>query len=94
MRIRLLALSVGIFSTASVHAAILTVTTTADSGAGSLRAAIAAANNGNTIQFDSSLNGQIITLTSAELNVSRASTIDGPGANQLTVKRSTMAGTP
>ena len=46
------------------HAATLTVTTTADSGPGSLRAAIAAASDGDTIQFDAALNGQTITLTS------------------------------
>ncbi|MGZ4238391.1 MAG: hypothetical protein ACXVWT_20180, partial [Solirubrobacteraceae bacterium] len=39
-----------------------TVTTTADSGAGSLRAAIAASAAGDTINFDPSLNGQTITL--------------------------------
>ena len=36
----------------------------ADSGAGSLRATIAAADNGDTINFASSLSGQTITLTS------------------------------
>lgn len=35
--------------------AVLTVTTTADSGAGSLRAAIAAANDGDVIQFDATV---------------------------------------
>ncbi len=38
--------------TQSLHAGTIIVTTTADSGAGSLRAAIAAASDGDTIQFD------------------------------------------
>src|SRR5438105_6264587 len=41
-----------IASAERVHTATLIITTTADSGAGSLRAAIAAASNGDTIQFD------------------------------------------
>ena len=41
-----------------------TVTTTADSGVGSLRAAISAAVNGETITFAPGLNGETITLTS------------------------------
>ena len=49
-------------------AAVFTVTTTADSGAGSLRATLAAANDGDTVQFDRALNGQTINLTSGELN--------------------------
>ena len=43
----------------------ITVTTTNDSGPGSLRQALADANDGDTINFDPSLNGQTITLTSA-----------------------------
>src|SRR5262249_12106523 len=42
----------------------LMVLTNADSGTGSLRDTIAAANRGDTIVFDSSLDGQTITLTS------------------------------
>jgi hypothetical protein len=63
----------------------LTVTTAADSGAGSLRADIAAANNGDTINFASSLKGKTITLTSGELLINKALTIQGPGAAQLTI---------
>lgn len=44
-----------------------TVTNTNDSGTGSLRDAIAAATNGETIDFDPALNGAIITLTSGQL---------------------------
>jgi hypothetical protein len=63
----------------------LTVTTAADSGAGSLRAEIAAANSGDTINFASSLKGQTITLTSGELLINKGLTIQGPGAGQLTI---------
>ena len=68
------------------EAATLIVTSTADSGAGSLRAAIAAASDGDTIQFDAALNGQSIMLTSAELAIDKNITIiSGPGPNLLTV---------
>jgi Domain of unknown function (DUF4347) len=46
-----------------------TVTSTADSGAGSLRAAIAAAQSGDTIVFNSGLANQTITLAS-QLDIS------------------------
>ncbi len=63
----------------------LTVTNKLDSGAGSLRAEIAAANPGDTIVFAPSLNGQTITLTSGVLDVNKNLTIQGPGAGQLAV---------
>jgi hypothetical protein len=65
----------------------LTVTTAADSGAGSLRAEIAAAKNKDTIVFAPSLDGQTITLTSAELAITknRILTIQGPGAGLLAI---------
>jgi hypothetical protein len=72
----------------TVNAGTLTVTTTADSGAGSLRATIAAASAGDTIQFDAALNGQSILLTSDELVIDVNITISGPGPNQLAVTRS------
>ena len=87
-------LCAAIASIQGVHAATLIVTATTDSGAGSLRDAIAAASAGDTIQFDAALKGQTITLTSAELLIHKNVTIDGPGANQLTVQRSTANGTP
>ena len=67
------------------EAATLIVTSTADSGAGSLRGAIAAASDGDTIQFDAALNGQTIMLTSGELAIDKNITISGPGPNLLTV---------
>ena len=63
----------------------LTVTSSADSGAGTLRADVAAASSGDTIVFDPSLNGQTITLTSGQLDISKDLTIQGPGAGQLTI---------
>src|SRR5260370_16079840 len=67
------------------------VTTTADSGPGSLRAAIASALPGDTISF--SVTGTI-SLTSGELSITNPLTIAGPGPDQLTVERSSDAGTP
>lgn len=52
------------------------VTTTADSGAGSLRATIAAASSGATITFSFGLSGQTITLTSGEILLNKNLTID------------------
>ncbi|MBF2083542.1 bluetail domain-containing putative surface protein [Thermoleptolyngbya sp. C42_A2020_037] len=63
---------------------IITVTTTADSGAGSLRAAIAQATSGSTIRFASSLAGQTITLTSGQINI--------PAGKNLTIDGSTAPG--
>jgi hypothetical protein len=55
----------------------LSVTTYADSGPGSLRAEIAAANSGDTIVFDPSLAGTTIGLTSGELIINKSLTIQG-----------------
>jgi hypothetical protein len=63
----------------------LTVMNNLDSGPGSLRADIAAANSGDKIVFAPSLNGQTITLTSGELAISKNLTIQGPGASHLTI---------
>jgi len=63
----------------------LTVTSPADSGAGTLRADVAAASSGDTIVFDPSLNGQAITLTSGQIDISQNLTIQGPGAGLLTI---------
>jgi hypothetical protein len=63
----------------------LTVTNNLDSGAGSLRAEIAAAKRGDTIVFAPNLDGQTITLTSGELLISRNLTITGPVDRKLTV---------
>ncbi|WP_338846529.1 Ig-like domain-containing protein [Massilia sp. W12] len=54
--------------------ATLTVTTNADSGAGSLRAQIAAAASGDTITFQT---GMTVTLSTGQLTISQNLTIDG-----------------
>ncbi len=63
-----------------------------DSGAGSLRQAITIACPGSTITFANGIN--LITLTSGELVINKNLTIQGPGANLLTIQRSTAMGTP
>jgi hypothetical protein len=62
-----------------------TVTSAADSGAGSLRATIAEAGNGDTITFARSLRGQTITLTSGQLAVTKSVDIVGLGQDELTI---------
>lgn len=79
------ALSLLAVSGLSALAATFTVTNPNDSGPGSLRDAISAAASGDKINFAPSLNGQTITLTSGELLINKNLTIQGPGANQLTV---------
>lgn len=66
---------------------IITVTSVADNGAGSLRAAIAQAQTGDTIQFASTLANQTITLTSGEIEipVGKNLIIDGASASGLTI---------
>jgi hypothetical protein len=76
------------------QAATLIVTSTADSGAGSLREAIVAAIDGDTIQFDAVLDGQTILLTSDELVIDKNIAIHGLGSKQLAVQRSTEGGIP
>ncbi len=59
-----------------------------DAGDGSLRDAIEQANatvDADTITFDSSLTGKTIGLTSGELSITNSLTINGLGANLLTV---------
>ncbi len=63
----------------------LTVTNLSDTGTGSLRAAIAQAQNGDTITFSPSLDGGTIQLTTGQLVITQNLTITGPGANLLSV---------
>ena len=65
------------------HAATLTVTNGNDSGAGSLRATIAAASAGDTITF--AANVTAITLTTGEIAINKNLTLRGPGVNQLAI---------
>jgi hypothetical protein len=62
-----------------------TVTNNLDSGAGSLRAEIGAANPGDIVVFAPGLAGQTIQLTSDELVIDKSLTIQGPGAGLLTI---------
>jgi len=75
-------------SAVAVHASVITVTNTNDSGLGSLRQALADANDGETINFDAALKGQSIDLTTAELVIDKSVTITGPGPAMLTVSGS------
>ena len=75
----------------TARADTITVTNTNDSGPGSLRQALADANDGDTIDFDASLNGQTILITSGELVIDKNITISGPGPNFLTVARAQNA---
>jgi CSLREA domain-containing protein len=81
----------------SAQSAPITVNSSADAGGScpgatcTLRQAIATAAAGETINFAAGIT--TITLTSNQLSINKSLTIDGPGANQLTVRRSTASGT-
>jgi Chlamydia polymorphic membrane protein (Chlamydia_PMP) repeat len=68
--------------TIPVHAATITVTNTSDDAPGSLRQALASANDGDMIVL--TVTGRIL-LTSGELLVDKSVTIAGPGAANLAV---------
>jgi beta-glucanase (GH16 family) len=63
----------------------VTVTTTGDGGAGSLRQLLAALPVGGTVSFAPALAGQTITLTSGPLVLSKNMTIDAAAAPGLTL---------
>ena len=75
----------------SAYATTITVTNTNDSGPGSLRQALVDSQDGDTIDFDPSLKGQTISLTSAELFINKSITISGLGPNLLAVSRAQNA---
>src|SRR5262245_14533342 len=81
-KLLMLAALFGVVPNLAVPGATLTVTSTADSGPGSLRERVAAAASGDTIVF--AVNNTI-TLTSGEIILSAALNILGPGANVLAV---------
>jgi len=70
------------FLSLSAKGAVIDVSNTNDSGAGSLRQAIADASPGDVITF--SVTGTI-SLSSAPLSIGKNLTITGPGANLLTI---------
>ena len=78
-----------LLSAVAAPAATLTVTSASDSGAGTLRQAILTASPGDTINFAAGIT--TINLTSGELLIDKNLTINGPGANLLTVQRSSAA---
>jgi hypothetical protein len=61
-----------------------TVTSNSDSGKGSLRAAVAAAAPGDTIEFSPGLDGYTISLQST-IDINKPLYIVGPGASKLTI---------
>jgi predicted outer membrane repeat protein len=65
------------------------VTTTNDSGTGSLRSAVASAPNGAAITFASALNGETVSLTTGQINIGTNLTIDASAlANGISVSGS------
>jgi hypothetical protein len=88
----IIAAALFLLSAGRLLATIITVTSGADSGAGTLRQAISDAAPGDTINFAPSLTA--VTLTSAELLIDKSLAINGPGANLLAVQRATTIGTP
>ena len=69
----------------TLTAASVVVQNANDAGPGSLRQAIADAQEGETIQFDPALAGQTITLTTGSLFVLRGMTIEGPTSAGITI---------
>ena len=63
----------------------ITVTSAADGGAGSLRAALGAVSAGCPVTFAPSLAGQTITLTSGPLTLGKSVTLDASAAPGLTI---------
>ena len=66
-------------------AAAITVTSTSDAGAGSLRQAILDAGPGENINFDPTLDFRTITLTSGPLTIDKDLQINGVGRITVTL---------
>ena len=84
-----LLLVLAVLSALPAFGGTVTVTNTNDSGAGSLRAAIASASSGDTINF--SVTGTI-TLTTGVLEITNSLTITGPGASTLAISGGGVSG--
>jgi hypothetical protein len=81
-----IALLLVVASAAPLAAATVTVTHAGDSGAGSLRAAVAGAGAGDVVTFAPALAGQTILLTSGEIVLDKNLTIDGSSlASQIEI---------
>ena len=98
-RTPLAAAILGLLLRVSLDAATLTVTSSGDAGGAcfpggtcTLRQAITTSSPGDTINFAPGIS--TIILTGGELSIRNSLTINGPGANLLTVQRSTASGTP
>jgi hypothetical protein len=84
-----LAFGIILLMSGAASAATITVTNTLDSGTGSLRAALASANSGDVID----LSGVVGTITlDSILTINQSVTINGPGANQLTISGNNKVG--
>lgn len=75
----------GLVTSARAAADTLTVSSVSDSGGGSLRAAVAAAEGGDTIAFAPGLQGETIELVSGAIAIDESLTIAGPGPSRLTI---------
>jgi uncharacterized repeat protein (TIGR01451 family) len=75
----------------AVPAAAVDVTNLLDSGAGSLRNAIASTADGGTINFTGAATSGTITLTSGEIAFAKTLTLVGPGAGNVTVSGNNAA---
>ena len=73
---------IGVMLPRTASADSIVVTTTADSGPGSLRDAISRASSGDTVTF--AVTGTIV-LTSGALDINQSLTIQGPGPGSLTI---------
>jgi hypothetical protein len=82
-------LSVSWLAVASANANTITVTNTNDSGRGSLRQAVADANDGDTISATGVFGS--IELSSGELLVDKSVTINGPGAEKLSIENTRLS---
>ncbi|MCX7804930.1 MAG: right-handed parallel beta-helix repeat-containing protein [Planctomycetota bacterium] len=72
----------------AAHAATIRVTNTNDDGDGSLRQAVVAAQNGDTLVFDAA---GTINLTTGQITLDKNLTIIGPGADKLAVDAGTFS---
>jgi len=77
--VTMMAFLLGSLPARQVHAAVIEVNATADSGPGSLRQAVIDADSGSTITFAPNLAGQTITLTGGQIGIDKQLTIDGSG---------------